>query len=62
MRMDNAPAYTEASGVMQAYRNPMGVRYVDLSAPDKPTHHSHAMVERCNQIMEKMLDVAISKL
>jgi len=57
MRMDNAPAYT--SGVMQAFQKLMGVRYVDLSAPDNPTHH--AMVERRNQIMEKMLDVAISK-
>ena len=56
MRMDNAPAYT--SGVMRAFQKLMGVRYVDLSAPDNPTHH--AMVERRNQIMEK-LDVAISK-
>ena len=57
MRMDNAPAYTSA--VMQAFHKLMGVRHVDLSAPDNPTHH--AMVERRNQIMEKMLDVAISK-
>ena len=57
MRMDNAAAYT--SGVMRAFQKLMGVRYIDLSAPDNPTHH--AMVERRNQIMEKMLDVAISK-
>ena len=52
---------TYTSAVMQALHKLMGVRHdiVDLSAPDNPTHH--AMVERRNQIMEKMLDVAISK-
>ena len=31
----------------------------DVSAPDNPTHH--AVIERRNQGMEKLLDVAISK-
>ena len=31
----------------------------DFSAPDDPTHH--AVVERRNQVMEKFIDVAVSK-
>ena len=57
MRMDKAPGYT--SEVMQAYHKIMGVKHVDLSVPDNPTHH--AVVERRNQVMEKMIDVASSK-
>ena len=37
----------------------LGVKTQDFSAPDEPTHH--AVVERRNQVMGKMLDVGISK-
>ena len=53
-RMDNAPEFT--SEVTKAFHDIMGVRHLDFSAPDDPTHH--AMVERCNKVMEKMLDVS----
>ena len=56
-RMDGAPGFT--SQVMSAFSRLLGVRHHDVSAPDDPTHHS--LVERRNQVMEKLLDVAMSK-
>lgn len=56
-RCDGAPAYT--SEVMAAFGSIIGVKHVDVSSPDDPTHHS--VVERRNRIMEKMIDVAVSK-
>lgn len=44
---------------MAAFAHLMGVKTIDFSAPDDPTHH--AVVERRNQMMEKSLDVAISR-
>ena len=55
--MDDAPAFS--SDVMRAFYSIMGVKHVDVSAPDDPTHHS--TVERRNAVMEKMIDVAVSK-
>ena len=55
--MDGAPAFS--SDVMHAFYSLMGVKHIDVSAPDDPTHHS--TVERRNSVMEKMIDVAISK-
>ena len=56
-RCDGAPAFS--SEVMHEFYNLLGVKTVDVSAPDDPTHH--AVVEVRNKVMEKMLDVAISK-
>lgn len=58
-RMDGAPGFT--SQVMSAFSRLLGVRHHDVSAPasDDPTHHS--MVERRNQVTEKLLDVAVPK-
>ena len=55
-RCDGASAFT--SDVMRAFHDIMGVKHVDVSAPDDPTHH--ALVEHRNQVMEKMLDVGDS--
>ena len=57
MRCDNDPGFT--SEVMAAFRTMLGVKTMDYSAPDDPTHHS--VVERRNKVMEKLLDVGISK-
>ena len=58
--MDGAPGFT--SLVLSAFARIMGVKHLDISAPDNPTHHS--VVERrksCNKVMDKILDVAQSK-
>jgi len=56
-RFDGAPAFS--SEVMQEFYKLLGVKTLDVSAPDDPTHH--AVVEVRNKVMEKVLDVAISK-
>ena len=56
-RCDNDPGFT--SSVMKAFAALLGVKAFDFSAPDNPTHHG--TVERRNRVMEKLLDVAISK-
>jgi len=56
-RMDGAAAFS--SEVMHSFYELMGVKHLDVSAPDDPTHH--AVVERRNQMMEKLLDVGIFK-
>ena len=56
-RCDGDPGYT--SSVMKAFAALLGVKAFDFSAPDNPTHHG--TVERRNRVMEKLLDVAISK-
>ena len=56
-RKDKAAEYS--SEVMTAFANMLGVKHIDTSCPDNPTHHS--MVERRNKVMEKFIDVAISK-
>ena len=57
IRRDGAAEFS--SDVMKAFCDLMGVKHNDISAPDDPTHH--AVVERRNRVMEKFLDVAISK-
>ena len=58
-RMDGAPGFT--SLVLSAFARIIGVKHLDISAPDNPTHHS--VVERRNEVMDmyKILDVAQSK-
>ena len=48
---------------MNAFHSILGVKHQDISrsAPDNPTQYHHAVVERRNKVMEKMLDVAASK-
>ena len=48
-RMDGAPAFS--SDVMHAFYSIMGVKHVDVSAPDNPTHHS--TVERRIVVIKK---------
>ena len=56
-RMDGDAGFTGT--VMQAFSKLMGVAHADVSAADDPTHH--AVVERRNKVIGKMLDVAQSK-
>lgn len=56
-RCDNFPSFTSA--VMKRFHAILGVRHVDFSAPDNATHH--AVVERRNKVMEKFIDVGVSK-
>ena len=55
--MDGDPGFTSA--VMTAFSSLLGVQHCDVSAPDNPTHHF--TMERHNQVMEKFLDVSLSK-
>ena len=56
-RCDSHPSFTSA--VMKRFHSILGVRHVDFSAPDNATHH--AVVERRNKVMEKFIDVGVSK-
>ena len=56
-RCDGHPSFTSA--VMKRFHSILGVRHVDFSAPDNATHH--AVVERRNKVLEKFIDVGVSK-
>ena len=56
-RMDKAAEFS--SEVMTTFARMLGVKSIDMSCHDNPTHHG--MVERRNKVMEKFLDVAMSK-